>query len=158
MYPKQSFDELLHEMLETKRAVAKGVLMPGEVGNEATQLLQQLSATLKESDNQASDFSAAVKTNDSGKGFTRDSLQHTLYPEALQQLLAFGVRQPEIGLDIAREDGAIFTTLEWAWPDVKVGLADMPCEEERLQLERLGWKTTDQSNDYGLECLRDWLR
>ena len=45
-YPGRSFDELLHNMLEKKRSVAKGVLMPSELGNEATELLKQLSDTL----------------------------------------------------------------------------------------------------------------
>ena len=47
-HPNQSFDEVLDELLERKRSVAKGVLLPGEIGNEASKIIEQLSATLKQ--------------------------------------------------------------------------------------------------------------
>lgn len=47
-YPNQSFDELLHDMLENKRKVAQGVLVPSETGNEAADLISKLSNTLSQ--------------------------------------------------------------------------------------------------------------
>jgi len=41
-YPGCSFDETLHSMLERKRGVAAGVLVPGETGLEADQLVAEL--------------------------------------------------------------------------------------------------------------------
>jgi hypothetical protein len=163
-YPNQSFDELLHAMLENKRSVAQGVLVPGESGNEAAEILKQLSQTL-EQDNASPNRSGEhpkepAESTQSPQNIAdyAELTSLTLYPQELSSLLSSGTRSPEVGLDVAREDDAIFTNLEWAWPDAKVGLADAPPEEELLQLKRLGWRVVTQIDKTSLSQLRDWLK
>jgi hypothetical protein len=161
-YPSQSFDELLHDMLESKRSIAQGVLMPGETGNEAAELLKKLSQTLdqdltsREPRQKPQEQPTDIQPDDTPANTEVISL--TLYPDELSSLLKIGIRPPDVGLDIAREDDSIFTNLEWAWLDVKAGFSDAPPEEELLQLKRLGWRVVTQADDVSIGKLKDWLQ
>jgi len=162
-YPNQSFDELLHEMLEKKRSVAQGVLFPGETGHEAAEILRHISETLTQDNSSTTkgtvpaDNGIDGHTNPQSINEPNNDLSLSLYPDELSALLKGGIRSPAIGLDIDREDGAIFTNLEWAWSDEKVGLADTPPEEELLQLKRLGWRVVTQIDEGSIGQLKEWL-
>ena len=155
-YPEQSFDEVLHQLLEKKRAVAKGVLLPGETGNEATEMLKQLAKTVAQSKPVRSELTA----DEDRQQLTSNkpaAIEFTEFPLELQELLDAGLPEPEVGFDVEREDGAIFTSLEWAWLSAKVGFAELPPEEEVLQLQRLGWRVVDNVEEYGMRQIKGWM-
>ena len=155
-YPDQSFDVVLHQLLEKKRAVAKGVLLPGETGNEAAEMLKQLAATIANNEPVQSEM-ATVEARSKSAVEQSASVEFTLFPTQLTELLETGFPEPEVGYDVEREDGAIFTNLEWAWLAAKVGFAELPPEDELQQLKRMGWRVVDRVDEYGMQQLRDWM-
>ncbi len=175
-HPEQCFDEVLHQLLEKKRAVAKGVLLPGETGNEATEMLRQLAATVAKKpagsprdtepqpysdpllhpSGEASRQAAGIAVPHSVKSVS-PILEFTEFSTELQALLDAGLPDPEVGFDVEREDGAIFTNLEWAWLPARVGFAELVPEDELQQLKRLGWRVVDNVGEHGINQIREWM-
>ena len=88
----------------------------------------------------------------------QEALEFTLHPKELADLLASGVSTPVIGGEVFDGD-EIIATLEWQWPNERVGFWDggEANEKELYRLQDLRWRVITSCKEENIKQLTQWL-